>query len=59
MYMFYVQIHDVLGTDAEDVADLEGTLKALLLVLPKDDFYKEALAEKGTGSDVRKIVSGL
>ena len=47
------KIHDVLGTEEEDVADLPGNLKALLLLLPKDDFYKEALAEKGLDSEER------
>ena len=47
------KIHDVLGTEEQDVADLPGNLKALLLLLPKDDFYKEALAEKGSDSEVR------
>jgi len=45
------KIHDVLGVEEENVADLPGNLKALLLVLPKDDFYKEARAEKGSGSE--------
>ena len=43
----------MLGTEDQDVGDLPGNLKALLLLLPKDDFYKEALAEKGSDSEVR------
>eukprot|EP00092_Neocalanus_flemingeri_P089019 GFUD01112578.1.p1 GENE.GFUD01112578.1~~GFUD01112578.1.p1 ORF type:complete len:168 (+),score=48.98 GFUD01112578.1:121-624(+) len=46
------KIHDVLGTDEQEVANLPGNLKALLLVLPKDNFYKEALAEKVSNSEL-------
>jgi len=49
------KIHDVLGTEEENIAELPGNLKALLLVLPKDDFYKEALAEK----DSTEAVGGV
>jgi hypothetical protein len=51
------KIHDVLGTEEQDVADLPGNLKALLLLLPKDDFYKEALAEKGSDSEARMSIA--
>ena len=51
------EIHDVLETEEEDVAELPGNLKALLLLLPKDDFYKEALAEKGSDSEARMSVT--
>ena len=53
----FSKIHDVLGTEEQDVADLPGNLKALLLLLPKDDFYKEALADKGSDSEERMYLT--
>jgi len=50
------KIHDVLGTEETDVADLPGQLKALLLLMPKDDFYKAALAEKGSDSEAPGVI---
>merc|ERR1711915_293986 len=45
------KIVDILGTDAGDVAGIPGELKALLLVLPKDKFYEDSLAEKAANSE--------
>ena len=53
------KVHDVLGTEEENIAELPGNLRALLLVLPKDDFYKEALAEKDSSTEVIKRVFSL
>merc|ERR1712168_1623867 len=50
------KVHDVLGTEEENIAELPGNLRALLLVLPKDDFYKEALAEKDS---ITEAVEGV
>jgi len=50
------KIHDVLGTEEKDVGDLPGTLKAILLLLPKDDFYKEALAQKGSETGASDVM---
>ena len=49
----------MLGTEEENIAELPGNLRALLLVLPKDDFYKEALAEKDSSTEVIKRVFSL
>ena len=47
----FFKIVDILGTDAEDVVGIPGELKALLLVLPKDKFYEDSLAEKAATSE--------
>ena len=46
------QVHDVLGVEEADISALPGKLKALLFVLPKDEFYEEALNDKASDSNV-------
>merc|ERR1719309_1725298 len=45
------EVHDVLGVEEADVSALPGKLKALLFVLPKDEFYEEALNDKASDSN--------
>jgi len=40
------QVHDVLGTDVSDLKELPGTIRSILLLLPKDEKYQEILEEK-------------
>ena len=42
------QIHDVLGTEEEDLQEVPGQLRSILLVLPKDEMYREKLQEKNS-----------
>ena len=42
------QIHDVLGTEEEDLQELPGKLRSVLLLLPKDEMYREKLQEKNS-----------
>merc|ERR550539_459106 len=42
------QIHDVLGTEEEDLQEVPGQLRSILLLLPKDEMYREKLQEKNS-----------
>ena len=39
------KVHDVLGTEQEDLKDIPGKLRSILLLLPKDEVYQEKLQE--------------
>ena len=40
------KVHDVLGTDVSDLEAVPGSIKAIILLLPKDDKYNQRLEEK-------------
>ena len=44
--------HDVLGTDVSDLKSVPGSIKAIILLLPKDEKYKERLEEKNSNVGV-------
>ena len=41
-----MKVEDVLGINQEDLENLTGNVKAVILVLPKDDIYCQLLEEK-------------
>ena len=45
--MFHInQVHDVFGTDVSDLEAVPGSIKAIILLLPKDEKYNQRLEEK-------------
>ena len=38
----------MLGTELEDLKEIPGKLRSILLLLPKDEVYQEKLQEKNT-----------
>ena len=38
----------MLGTEEEDLQELPGKLRSVLLLLPKDEMYREKLQEKNS-----------
>ena len=57
----------MLGTEEEDLKEIPGKLRSILLLLPKDEVYQEKLQEKNTDvgvsglgdqSEARDCVSG-
>ena len=51
--LLFAQVHDVLGTDVSDLKELPGTIRSILLLLPKDEKYQEILEEKKAAAGVR------
>ena len=42
------KVHDVLGTDVSDLESVPGSIKAIILLLPKDEKYNQRLEEKNS-----------
>ena len=42
-----------MGTDVSDLKELPGTIRSILLLLPKDEKYQEILEEKKAAAGVR------
>ena len=45
-FCLFEKVEDVLGINQEDLENLTGNVKAVILVLPKDDIYCQLLEEK-------------
>ena len=50
-----MQVHDVLGTEVGDLESIPGQIRAIILLLPKDEIYKEFLEQKNSDVGVFKI----
>ena len=54
-----MQVHDVLGTEVGDLESIPGQIRAIILLLPKDEIYKEFLEQKNSDVGVFKIYHTL